>query len=216
MEQVGPGAPLDAQIMRLRIFKFIVLTGGAFSAPLFSSGHGTDFLQAKVSFTPAGQVRVEITANYGENPMISDHDQAASILPASLEVHLPQGPRPLHQLAPIQFEQRSEFDPTSPLPPEPVATPHQLLTACWEWQPDCDSLQFRVPQGSKHDVMLWVIDPDKTENSPKWMMLLSGETTPDIAIPARPSRQRLPWLITGFASLFFTALSWRKIRSRKG
>ena len=216
MEQVGPGAPLDAQIMRLRIFKFIVLTGGAFSAPLFSSGHGTDFLQAKVSFTPAGQVRLEITANYGENPMISDHDQAASILPASLEVHLPQGPRPLHQLAPIQFEQRSEFDPTSPLPPEPVATPHQLLTACWEWQPDCDSLQFRVPQGSKHDVMLWVIDPDKTANSPKWMMLLSGETRPDITIPTRPSRQRRAWLITGFASLFLPALRWRKIRSRKG
>jgi hypothetical protein len=213
MEQVGPRASLDAQIMRSRIVRSITLMGGAIVAPLFASAHGTDFLQTKVSFSTLGNVRLEITANYGGNPMIADRDHATRILPDALQICLPSGPVPLAQLAPIRLEERTEFDPTSPLPTEAVSTAHELLTACWEWRPDCDQIQFEVPQNSKHDVMLWVIDSEKPEGIPRWMMLLGGDVTPIINVPPQVQTRSPYWILASLALILSSALAWKKIRS---
>ncbi len=93
-----------------------------------------------------------------------------------------------------------------------VSPVHELLTACWEWKPDCNQIQFEVPKDSKHDVMLWVIESDKPEGTPRWMMLLGGDVTPPIKVPIRPKKQSLAWVLTSLTLILLGVVGWRKFR----
>ena len=164
--------------------RIILATGGAMLAPLFVSAHGTEFLLARLNITP-GEMRLEITADFEGNPMIADREQAAAILPAALQMQTGAVTGKLVQFADMRLEDRSQFDETAPLPPGTFdnSVSHQLLTGLWEWKPDHESVRFTVPKGSKHDVLLWIVDSSKPDESPRWMMLLGGDVTPPIVVP---------------------------------
>ena len=209
---MGPRAPLDSQVNVRRIVSILCLFGGAFWAPLFASAHGTEFLLAKLTFTPQGRATLEVTADWENNPLLDGRDHAARVLPDALQWMDRDQPRPITELSPFAIEDRSVLDPTCPIPPEAIETSgsHRLLTARFDWQTQGDSLQFQVPSDSKHDVLLWMIDPKQPEADPRWMMLLGGDVTRIIPIPRSQAR---PFPIVGMVTLALalTALFfWRR------
>lgn len=155
-------------------------------SPLPASGHGNEFLFAKLSVFP-GEMRLEITADCEGNPMIADRKHAAAVLPVSLQVQLGDIRKGLVECSDVRIEERTKFDESVPLPPGALdnSVPHQLLTALWRWKPDRESVRFTVPKDSKHDVLLWIVDPAKPHESPRWSMLLGGDASPPIVMPGR-------------------------------
>ncbi len=195
------------------------LTAFLLLCPVFAKAHGTDFLLAKLTLA-ADELRLEITADCEGNPMIADRAQAAAILPAALQIHVGEVTQGIAQLGDVRLEDRAEFDETAPLPPGTIdnSVSHQLLTALWHWKPTSDSVRISVPKGSKHDVLLWIVDPTKPNAEPRWMMLLGGDVTPPILMPGRgeidgasPTRW---WMIGGGAALVAALFTLWIVRRR--
>ena len=100
------------------------------------------------------------------------------------------------------IEQRTQPDPSSPLPADPltVGEPHKLLTAIWNFQPSAKSIRFEVPSGNSQSVILWIKDERHPNEKPHWVILVSGDRSPPIEIPETTTRQLRAWLF-GTASL---------------
>ena len=201
--------------MRGAFARFILATGGAMLAPLFVSAHGTELLLAKLSLAP-GEVRLEITADCEGSPMIADKKHASEVLPIALQMQTAGGEQPLGALSAVRLEDRTRFDETAPLPPGTFdnSVTHQLLTGVWRWKPDREAVRFTVPKNSKHDVLLWMVDPAKPNESPKWMVLLGGDVTPDIPLPRR-EWWRENWRLAGGGALLAMLLPVSRIFLRR-
>jgi len=152
-------------------------------APLFAFGHACEFLVARLE-VKTGAVALEITADYGANPLIADEDAARAAVKRILQVRANGQPRSLEDLAPMRLERRTQWDAEAPasFSPPPDDQEHQLLTATWRWQPDGTEIAFAVPKGSHHDVLLWTRDEHLPGRQAKWMLLIEGESTPVIPI----------------------------------
>ncbi|MDZ4289865.1 MAG: hypothetical protein U0984_18010, partial [Prosthecobacter sp.] len=161
-----------------------LLAGGAVMAPLFASGHACEFLVAKMQISE-GVVQLEITADYGGNPMIPDEDTARAAVQKILQVHQGGQPKSLEDLAPLAFERRQQWDPATPasFSPAPDGQAHELLTAVWRWQPKTHEVAFGVPDGSPNDVLLWTTAEHLPGKQVQWMLLIEGEKTPMIQVP---------------------------------
>ncbi len=85
MEPVWARLALELQMTaRGRAIWMIVLAMGAL-APVAAWGHSTDFILVKA--TPhAGRIEVELTADYGGNPMFASEADARSVLARVLRV----------------------------------------------------------------------------------------------------------------------------------
>lgn len=169
-------------LLRLIILPCI---GGALLAPLSAFGHGGEFLLAHLTVLPDREVRLEITADYGENPMISSAGEAQALIPEILRLQSDGKAQALSELAPCKFEKRNTLDPTAPIPvlPDEVGKVHELLTGTWQWKATGDSLRFEVPRGNPHNVLLWVTDGQNITEKPRWNMLIAGDVSPVIALP---------------------------------
>lgn len=159
-----------------------LLAGGAVMLPLFACGHGMELMQARLEFEAEGTVRLEITADFGGNPMLNSEEEAHSALQDLMLVQASGEWRQLAALSPLQWEERHEFDPTSPVTPPPATEgqPHQLLTAVWRWKPSQKALCFKVREGSVHDVLFWYND---SAGKSQWRVLITGESTPPLPVP---------------------------------
>lgn len=166
-------------------FTILVLIGGATLAPLSAFGHGGEFLLARLSVLPNREVRLEITADYGENPMISCAEEAQALIPDILQLQGKGKSQALRELAPGKFEKHAKLDPTAPLPvlPGEADKVHELITGTWQWKATGDSLRFEVPKGNPHNVLLWVTDGQTSMEKPRWNMLIAGDVSPVIALP---------------------------------
>ena len=153
--------------------------------PLLASGHGSEMIQARLQFDDAGAAILEMTADYGDNPMLSSEEEARTALQDLLRVEVSGLQHRLTELAPLRIEERDHLDPTSPmpLPPEAANTKHRLLTAVWQWQPTGDLLRFTVPKGCMHDSLFWKQEPGE---KPQWCVLINGDFTPVIRVPHGP------------------------------
>jgi hypothetical protein len=140
MEPVWPRAALE-QKMTGRRFILSILAGGAVMAPLFAFGHACEFLVARLEVN-GDCLRLEITADYGGNPLIEDEAEARRAVRSILRVSSGEKVRALEDLAPLRMELRSDWDPEAPtaFAPAPDGQPHQLLTAMWSWQADADEV----------------------------------------------------------------------------
>ena len=150
--------------------------------PLLASGHGSEMMQARFGCDAAGTITLEMTADYGGSPMLKDKEDARTALPDILRIEADGKLFKLADLAPLAFEDRDQFDPSSPMPqgPEDAGVRHQLLTAVWRWPCTAESLRFTVPKGCVHDTLFW---KPETGGQPKWSMLLAGDFTPAISVP---------------------------------
>lgn len=151
-------------------------------APLLASGHGLEFLLARLEVLPV-KVRVEVTADCEGNLMLPDRAAACEAMGRLFEVGR-EGDEtrvPWGELATLRFEDRTKFDETAPLPPDPTwgGRSHNLVTGVWEWVPAAgERFQLAVPKGEPFDVLMWRVEARAAEGVPvKWKMLISGDET---------------------------------------
>lgn len=205
---MGRGAVLTRRRLRLLYVSLIFPIAGY--APK-ARAHGTEFLLGKLTLSP-GTLRLELTADCEGNPMIADRTEAASVLPAVLQIRSGDSTRPLPDFAPVSLENRTKFDETAPLPPGAFdnSIDHQLLTAVWQWRPDQRAVRFEVPKDCNHTVLLWVIDSEKPKDEPRWMMLLSGDATPEIKLTMKPTVWNFRWWMISGGALAAMLLAGRR------
>lgn len=166
-------------------FTILLCIGGAMLAPLSAFSHGGEFLLARLSVLSNREVRLEITADYGENPMIGSVEEAQALIPEILQLQSDGKAQSLGALSSGKFEKHGTLDPTAPLPvlPGEADKVHELLTGTWQWKASSDSLRFEVPKGNPHNVLLWVTHEQTAMEKPRWNMLIAGDVSPVIALP---------------------------------
>lgn len=190
MEPVWPRAALEQhQVIAIRRGLLVPLLAAAAVAlcPDSANAHLADFILAKVT-AEKGRVDVELTADCSGGSMIASEAEAREVLGKVLRVRANGGSRELGALAPLQFERRTQIDPAAPVPRDPGddARPHRLLSATWSWAGEGKTVAFEVPaDAGGQSVILWT-PAAKEGEQPRWVMLLSGDVSPEIAIPARP------------------------------
>lgn len=176
--------------MRLARSIFILAAGGAVLAPLCALGHGTDFLSAKLTLLPDAEVLLEITADYGSNPLIMDESAALDALKDPVRLRQHESLSPLATLSPakISWHQNwADYAPAAYLPSDTSGGDHALVTSSWRWRSTEPEIVFEMPKGKLHDVLLWTHDTTHPEAEPKWMLLLAGDRSRPIPI------QQTPW-----------------------
>jgi len=190
------------------VFKRLLIGAVAVLLPLTAAGHGAQFLLAKLEvFTDPVRVRLEVTADFADNPLIDGMEEAEAAL---LELFMVAtrdadgemlAARPWAQMVPLTLETREQLDPTIPLPPDPTWAdrPHELLTAIWEWPvAGAREMRLTVPQDTELDTLLWFAQPPGSDTPVKWKILISGDHSGWIALPEEarlPAAKKRPWLL---------------------
>lgn len=168
----------------IRISSFVILI-----SPLSAFGHGAEFLSARLTLLPDAEVRLEITADYGGNPLITDEAAAKEALIDPIRLRSGDTLVPLSKIADASLSKHDhweEFAPASYLPSDTEGQPHQLITASWRWRSGLNELVFEMPKGKLHDVLLWTRDDAQPEAPPKWMLLLAGDRSKAIPVHWTP------------------------------
>ncbi len=173
---------------RLTLLGLLAAVAVALVLPAESFGHATEFILAKVIPRPGG-VDVEVTADYGGNPMLTSEAEARRVLSHLLRVRAGETDAEIASFAAPRFEERTAFDPTTPIPldAEGETHPHQLLWAAWSWKCRPGSMAFAVEKDAGQTVILWT-PPATPGGKVHWVFLMPGEVSPAIVIPraARP------------------------------
>lgn len=172
------------------------------------------YLLAKVTPSP-GKLRLEITADYGGNPLIETEDAARVAIGGILTAAFAGGNgmgEALDKSATFQFHKTSHVDPSCPmpLPAVPAGGPaHQFLTGIAEIPANSGEVTFAVPKGNPNDAILWVVDEAGQPVADQKFYLVSGEQTSKIAVPAASlTRRHLALLLIPAAML--ALLLWKK------
>ena len=175
-----------------------------------SRAHSSEFIGAKLQTGPGRLLTVEVTADFGENPMITSFEEARSAILKNLEVEAHSGFVPMPQLAPMDLAEQTQPDRTSPLPTDPSDKPHKLLRGTWSWEPppDIQTVRFRVPSDVVHSTIFWLHDESIPKTQRKWSMLLGGDTTPAISLPKGTSS----WNGAVFAVIFIALATFLWVR----
>ena len=187
----------------------ILAAGGAIMAPLCVFGHGAEFLSAKLTLLPEAEVLLEVTADYGGNPLIADEAAAKEALIDPIRLRRDETLVPLAELSAASVTQHdnwAEFAPASYLPSDAETQPHTLITAAWRWRSSEPEIVFEMPKGKMHDVLLWTRDQTNPDAPPKWMPLLSGDRSKAISVHWQPWWQR--WQTVMASSVFVLALGY--------
>jgi hypothetical protein len=195
--------------MRFARSIFILAAGGAILAPLCVFGHGAEFLSAKLTLLPEAEVLLEITADYGGNPLIADEAVAKEALMDPVRLMRGESLVPLAELSAASITQHdnwAEFAPASYLPSDAETQAHTLITAAWRWRSSEPEIVFEMPKGKLHDVLLWTRDQTNPDAPPKWMLLLAGDRSKAIAIHWPPWWQR--WQMVMASSVVVLALGY--------
>jgi len=195
--------------MRFARSIFILAAGGAILAPLCVFGHGAEFLSAKLTLLPEAEVLLEITADYGGNPLITDEAVAKEALMDPVRLMRGESLVPLAELSAANITQHdnwAEFAPASYLPSDAETQAHTLITAAWRWRSSEPEIVFEMPKGKLHDVLLWTRDQTNPDAPPKWMLLLAGDRSKAIAIHWPPWWQR--WQMVMASSVVVLALGY--------
>ncbi len=195
--------------MRFARSIFILAAGGAILAPLCVFGHGAEFLSAKLTLLPEAEVLLEITADYGGNPLIADEAVAKEALMDPVRLMRGESLVPLAELSAASITQHdnwAEFAPASHLPSDAETQAHTLITAAWRWRSSEPEIVFEMPKGKLHDVLLWTRDQTNPDAPPKWMLLLAGDRSKAISIHWPPWWQR--WQMVMASSVVVLALGY--------
>ena len=175
--------------MRLARSIQILAAGGAVLAPLCVLGHGAEFLSAKLTLLPNAEVLLEVTADYGSNPLILDAAAALDALSDPVRLRQQETLVPLTNLGAANFswhQNWADYAPAAYLPSNPEGESHALVTAAWRWHTSEPEIVFEMPKGKLHDVLLWTHDATHPEAPPKWLLLRAGDRSRPIPIRQTP------------------------------
>lgn len=212
MEHLRARAALGGQVKKALLAAGLALwlwMGQAF-------GHGGEFILAKCHTDAAGRVSLVLTVDCGQHPVLKDRAAAEAAMRDVLRVETPGGPVPLDTLAEAVPEFSAAPDPDLPLPPEPAADtlPHALALLRYEWRPGVAELRFSVPAGNPHDVLFWLAGAARPAEGPvPWRILIAGDISPPVAVPAAPTERGL-WLyragLAGGMGLLLGGIVWHR------
>ena len=177
-------------MMRLARSILILAAGGAVLAPLCALGHGAEFLSAKLTLLPDAEVLLEITADYGSNPLIMDEAAAREALADPVRLRQHDTLVPLNSLGMPRISENhdwQDYAPAAYLPSGTEGEEHALITSAWRWRSTEPEIVFEMQKGKLHDVLLWTQDQTHPEAPPRWMLLLAGDRSRPIPI------QQTPW-----------------------
>ncbi len=195
-------------------------------APPFALGHGAQCVLGKVVPSADGRIRLELTADYGENPMIDAIEDARKSLKDLVQwrpVSDKEGE--FQSLSTPSFETRTQLDPSIPLPmdDDQREASHQLVAAIWEWTVDAQAVEFRVRFGTALDVLLWTDSTDHlseaAESGVRWAVLIAGDVSPAVALPVEDAQATNGfgrwawWSVLGSGVLALVAV--RRFRKKK-
>ncbi len=188
----------------IRISTFVFLTH-----PLCALGHGAEFLSAKLTLRPDAEVLLEITADFGGNPLISDEAVAREALTDPVRLSAEGTLVALSDVAAPSISQHqnwAEFAPASYLPSDTEGQEHRLITAAWRWRSETPEIVFEMPKGKLHDVLLWTRDETRPDAPPRWMLLLAGDKSKAISVHWAPWWRR--WQTVMASSFLVLALGY--------
>ncbi len=179
----------------IRTLQLAILSGAAIVLPLSAWAHGSEFLTAKALLLRDGGVQLEVTADYGDNPMIASEEEAKNAVTNALRWQC-EGNDAANSLGAPKLEKRTQPDPSSPLPVDPLSKDqaHSLLRAVWQLHPSAPSISFKVPEGSSQSVILWMQHEAQPNEKPRWVMLVSGDESPAISLTHPAPRNPFPWM----------------------
>lgn len=192
--------------MRIARSIFILAAGGAVLAPLYALGHGAEFLSAKLTLLPDAEVLLEVTADYGSNPLIADEVVAREALADPVRLRRNNTLLPLASFSTASISQHqnwAEYAPASYLPSDTEGQAHTLITSAWRWQSEEPEIVFEMPKGKLHDVLLWTHDAVNPAAPPKWMLLLAGDRSLAISIQQSPNWRY--WMVPALGGLILSA-----------
>jgi hypothetical protein len=194
------------------VFLGLLSLVAGFVLPMQAVGHGAEFLLAKLSFDEECRATLEMTADYGDNPMIAGQDEARAALADMLRVEVGGVWQRLSEVSPVSVELRSQLDLSSPMPYAADAnnTPHELLVARWQWLPTSASVRFKVPKGGKHDVLFWRAKELGNAEPKQWNLLIAEDVTPSIEVPKRSSM--MMWIAVELSGVLVFGLVVRALR----
>lgn len=188
----------------IRISAFVILT-----YPLGAFGHGAEFLSAKLTLLPDAEVRLDVTADFGGNPLIADETEARKALQDPVRLRQADKLLTLTELAAPRLSQHqnwADFAPAAYLPSDTETQPHALITASWQWRSETPEIVFEMPKGRLHDVLLWTHDDADPSAQPKWMLLLAGDKSKAISVHWTPWWRR--WQTVMASSMVFVLLGY--------
>lgn len=194
--------------LRHSVITIILAAGGAVLAPLCAFGHGVEFLSARLTLLPEAEVLLEVTADYGSNPMLTDEAAARAALVDPVRLRQDDVLVPLATLSASVVSENDDWEqyaPASYLPPDTSTETHQLLTAAWRWRSETPEIVFEMPKGKLHDVLLWTRDARNPDAPPKWMLLLGGDRSKAIAVVWPPWWQRWPTVMASSVLILIVA-----------
>lgn len=194
--------------MRHRLCAFVIQISSfvIFSSPLSAFGHGAEFLSAKLTLLPEAEVLLEVTADYGGNPLIADEATARQALLDPIQLRLGGMLVPLSKVAVARVSKHdnwAEFAPAAYLPPDTESQAHALITSSWRWRSAAQDIVFEMPKGKLHDVLLWTRDDAQPEAPPKWMLLLAGDQSQAIPVHWTPWWRRWQTTVMALSAFVF-------------
>ncbi|MEZ5386170.1 MAG: hypothetical protein R3F13_11710 [Prosthecobacter sp.] len=187
----------------------ILAAGGAVLAPLCALGHGAEFLSAKLTLLSDAEVRLDVTADFGSNPLIADEATARDALSDPVRLQDDGKLVQLSQFTTATYSSHqnwAEFAPASYLPSDTEGQPHQLITASWQWRSKTPEIVFEMPKEQIHDVLLWTRDETDPAAPPKWMLLLAGDRSKAISVHWTPWWRH--WQTVMASSVFLFAIGY--------
>jgi hypothetical protein len=186
---------------------------------LLASGHGSEFLEARLD-ARNGVLRLEIIAEYGDNPMIANEAEAQGVLADALHVQIgmEKTKRRLAELSPLTMAPRAARDPRSPMPREDSGHgDHQhnkLLGASWHWAAPEGEVRFVVPETNRQTVLFWLYEPDAAK--PKWSLLVPGDSTPAITVKHPWWKRYWIWVAFAVGGILGATIARQSLSRRSG
>ena len=180
----------------IRGLRSACLLGGALWLPLFASAHNGEWLLAKCTIAEDNSVTVRITADAEANPRVKTQEDLVRETKGLLLVYDGKTTTDfLLQASRVDLGVDDRLDPDAPLghTPEEMAKSYTLLKLTARASVTPRKFTFRLPEGSPHTVILWLVDKRLEKQEPRWVMLIGGDESPMLETDRTINDEDRPW-----------------------
>lgn len=188
----------------------LCLLGGALLLPLFASAHNGEWLLVKCTVGVDHSVTVRITADAELNPRIKSEADLVRETKGLLLLHNGKDTKDFLTFADaITYGTDDRLDPAAPLghTPEELAKSYTLLKCIAKASLTPPKFTLRLPEGSPHTVILWLVDERLEKQEPRWVMLIGGDESPLLEVDRAIKEEGRPWWRRhGWGRLLFDVL----------
>ena len=230
MDYIRAGAALEREMSESRHrlgAGFMSLTVAALLNffPQHLEAHSADVLLARLRLQDGPEVTLQVTADVQGNPWLRHAPNPVEVLGAGLRIVLPSGRSfSLSELRKPEITLHQGFEPPSPVTItfDPGEAVPELLTATWVWRPSESPLRLEVPLGNPNSVLFWKTAPGTEEPSVGWQILVAGDQSHDVTLPAPLSPLHWNWMaytaatVAGGGLLLQGALLFLRVRRHFG